>query len=190
MGSQNHVCVCVCYTAYINPPSRSLVQSWLRLILQERSPQPVCWWVVSYCCVFFLTHNYCCYYCEYCLLSSVYILRKPPPRCLAVIHRWGMVWLVCNTAGIQIKSTNVLMPQWSCRGLVHTECITMHTWLLAATHMHASNSSIQCSQAVGLCTQAEQWACRLCTQYRRLSNTMSTYTIWACARARLRHHNP
>ena len=30
-----------------------------------------------------------------------------------------------------------------------------HTWLLPAIHMHASNSSIQCSQAVGLCTQSE-----------------------------------
>ena len=32
-----------------------------------------------------------------------------------------------------IKSTNVLMPQWSCRGRVHTECITIHDcWQLLA----------------------------------------------------------
>ena len=26
----------------------------------------------------------------------------------------------------KIKSTNVLMPRWSCRGIVHTECLTIH----------------------------------------------------------------
>ena len=39
-----------------------------------------------------------------------------------------------------------------------------HTWLLAATHMHTSNSSIQCSQAVGLCTQAGQWEWAMYTE--------------------------
>ena len=30
--------------------------------------------------------------------------------------------------------------------------------------MHASNSSIQCSQAVGLCTRAEQWEYAMYTE--------------------------
>ena len=40
--------------------------------------------------------------------------------------------------------------------------------------MHASSNSSQCSQAVGLCTQVYV--------HRKLSNTMSTCTIGACAR--------
>ena len=51
-----------------------------------------------------------------------------------------------------------------------------HTWLqvAAATHMHASNSSNQCSQ---VCTQAGVGYLHI-----RLSETISTCTIWTCAR--------
>ena len=57
----------------------------------------------------------------------------------------------------KIKSTNVLMPRWSSRALVYTECITIHDcWqLLACMQVKVV---FKCSQAaVGLCTQAEQW---------------------------------
>ena len=55
----------------------------------------------------------------------------------------------------------------------------MHSWMHHHTaciySMHASNNtcSNQWSQAAALCTQAE---------HRGLDNTMSTCTIWACAR--------
>ena len=42
------------------------------------------------------------------------------------------------------------MPWW---GLMHTGCSDYHTRLHADTHMHASNSSNQYSQAEVLCTQ-------------------------------------
>ena len=74
-------------------------------------------------------------------------------------------------------TTTTIKKHWCLRGdyrtLVHS--MHYHTWPLAATHsdLHASNSSNQYSQAVGLCTQAV---------HRRLSTTMSMCTIWACAR--------
>ena len=38
---------------------------------------------------------------------------------------------ICDLNWSKIKSTNVLMPQWNCRGPVHTECITIHNcWQL------------------------------------------------------------
>ena len=37
-------------------------------------------------------------------------------------------WIIVDTEALlnKIKSTNVLMPRWSCRGRVHTECSTIH----------------------------------------------------------------
>ena len=96
--------------------------------------------------------------------------------CLAGLqHGHKIEFLFC--IAFWIKSTNVLMPRWSCRRLVHTECTYYHTitWLLAATHMHRF---VHSSRTVGVGNVR-----------RRLSNTMSTCTIWACALARLRHHN-
>ena len=53
----------------------------------------------------------------------------------------------------QNKSTNVQMTRWWLQG---PNAHWMHSWLYAAAHMHASNSSNQCNQAAALCTQAQR----------------------------------
>ena len=69
------------------------------------------------------------------------------------------------------------MPRWSAHWMYYL------TWLLAATHMHAStcNSSIQCSQAVDFV-----YSSRTVDVHRRLSNTMSTCTIMGVCTCQIR----
>ena len=92
------------------------------------------------------------------------------------------------------QSTNMLMPWWWIQGpSAHWLCY--HPWLQAATHMNASNSSNQWSHTVALCTLAE---CTYSRVHRKLSNTMSTCTIWTvnmsstmmqqCAQAKVAKH--
>ena len=61
-------------------------------------------------------------------------------------------------------------------GVLCTLDALQYFWLHAAIHMHASNN--QCSKAAVLKQNSKS---SLCT-HRRLSNTMSTCTIWVCAR--------
>ena len=92
---------------------------------------------------------------------------------LSVVHNLSTCWSITvhHLITFHIKSN---IPCWcisgDCRGLVYTECIPIiGCWQL-----------LTCSQAAGLCTQAETVG--VGCVHRSFSNTMSTSTIWACAR--------
>ena len=96
-----------------------------------------CWWII-------VTHTH-----------TLTLTNKFSP-CVGHCHDQCGACSGCPNYSLPIKSTNIPIPSGDCRGIVHTGCSYYHTWLHADTHMYASNSSNQCSQAAALCTQAEK----------------------------------
>ena len=63
---------------------------------------------------------------------------------------------------VEIKSTNVLMPRWSCRGRVHTECITIHDCWQLLTCMQVTVAFNAAKLYIGVLKKNS--GSRLCTQ--------------------------
>ena len=88
--------------------------------------------------------------------------------------------MVSTASSLIIKALKCLLMPWWWLHEPRAHWMHYHTWLHAATQMHANNSHVIINNN-HVCTQLN-WTVGVSYVHRRLSNTMSMCTGWACAR--------